>query len=309
MRIRNLVVGLTLVTILGSTVAWADDTAITFANGRTLLAKADFEGALQAFKIAVTAQPENSEYFQEYTLLRRVINLRAQLKDEQDPETWQKMSQALYNYYHSRKINGEALATAGALYEKVKTGETAALLAEAQLTAGDSKAAAELLAGLDQEQRTPRTDILQGIALAYQSDAAGAKTIATRLELPKDCEGPVCYDAARLYALIGDTEKALGTLKCAFECTPPNQLDVVKADAKECKDFAALVSNPAFAQALEAKSKVAAGCGSQAGCGKCPSKAGCAGAGDKDKPPAECKGHEKAGEKPAGCEHEKKTEK
>ncbi|HPM23539.1 MAG TPA: hypothetical protein PLP66_06505, partial [Phycisphaerae bacterium] len=129
MRIRNLVVGLTLVTILGSTVAWADDTAITFANGRTLLAKADFEGALQAFKIAVTAQPENSEYFQEYTLLRRVINLRAQLKDEQDPETWQKMSQALYNYYHSRKINGEALATAGALYEKVKTGETAALLA------------------------------------------------------------------------------------------------------------------------------------------------------------------------------------
>lgn len=307
MRIRNFVLGLTLVTILGSSAAWADDTATTFANGQTLLTKGDFEGALQAFKIAVTAEPENGEFFQEYTLLRRVINLRAQLKDEQDPETWQKMSQALYNYYHSHKINTEALATARALHEKVKAGETAAMLAEAQLATGDSKAAADLLAGLAADQRTPRTDILQGIALAYQNSAADAKAIATRLELPKDCEGPVCYDAARLYALVGDTEKALGTLKCAFECTPANQLDAVKAEAKECKDFAALVSNAGFAQALEAKSKVAAGCGSKAGCGKCPSKAGCAA--DKDKKPTECKDHEQAGEKPAGCEHEKKAEK
>ena len=303
---RRVVVSVSVIALLGSVAAWAaSDAAAEFARGQALLAKADFEGALEAFKAATKAEPEISEFFQEYTLLRRVINIRAQLKEEEDADTWQTMARALYNYYRQHKIRGEALTIAKALHAKAPSGESAAILAEAQLTAGDHAAAAGLLTGLDTAERTPQTDILHGIALAHLDKAAEAKAIAGKLELPKDCDGPMCVDAARLYALVGDTDKALGLLKCALECTPPNQLDAVKAEAKECPDLAKLAAAPTFAEVMETKSKMPAGCGSAAGCGKCPSKTGCAEK-DKEKEGAAGCPHEKQGDKPPTCEHEKK---
>jgi tetratricopeptide (TPR) repeat protein len=297
MRVRSCAVGLSLVLILccGAVASAQSDPVQLFASGEALLAKGDFQGALEALKAATKADPENSQYFQEYALLRRVINIREQLKDEEDAETWQKMSRALYNYYRQHKIDQEALATARALHEKAGSAESAALLAEAQLTAGDNVAAAALLTQLDEAQRTIQTDVLQGVALARLSKLDEAKAIAAKLELPKDCDGPLCLNAARLYALVGDTEKALAALKCSFECTPPNQLEAVKADAKECRDLAALTASPAFASALETKSKVVGGCAKD--CGKCPSKdkGGCAVG--KEKEAAGCKEHEQKREK------------
>lgn len=297
MRVRSCPVSLSLVLIIccGALASAQTEPAQQFASGKVLLAKGDFQGALEVFKAATKAEPENSEYFQEYTLLRRVINIREQLKDEEDAETWQKMSRALYNYYRQHKIDQEALATARALHEKAGSAESAALLAEAQLTAGDNVAAAALLTQLDEAQRTIQTDVLQGVALARLSKLDEAKAIAAKLELPKDCDGPLCFNAARLYALVGDAEKAIGALKCSFECTPPNQLEAVKADAKECRDLAGLTASPAFASALETKSKVAGGCAKD--CGKCPSKdkGGCAK--DKEKEAAGCKEHEQKREK------------
>jgi tetratricopeptide (TPR) repeat protein len=302
MRMRSFLIGLTLAVVLGSAgVAFADNTAAQlFANGQALLAKADFDGALEAFKGATKAEPENSEYFQEYSLLRRVLNLRTQLKDEEDQETWQKMSRALFNYYRSHGINNEALAVATSLHAKVNSGETAALVADAQLELGQNEAAATLLAGLAKDQGTLQTNILHGIALARLGKLAEAKALLGTIEVPKDCDGQTCFDAARLNALVGNTVNALNLLKCAFETTPANQLDAVKADAKASKDLSKVITDAGFAQVLETKSKVAAG-----GCGKCPSKAACAGKA-KEGEAAGCKEHEKQAEKAPACDHDKK---
>jgi tetratricopeptide (TPR) repeat protein len=296
MRIRSGALGLSLALVLqcGAITFAQTDGARQFAQAKALLAQADFRGALDAFKAASKAEPENSEYFQEYALLRRVIRIREQLKEEEDAETWQKMSRALYNYYRQHKINGEALATARALYEKAASGESAALLADAQLAADDNAAAVALLSQLDEGARTIQTDVLHGIALARVSKLADARAMAGKLELPKDCDGPLCFDAARLYALVGDAEKAIGALTCAFERTPANQLEAVKADAKQCRDLAALTGSPAFASALEVKSKVAAGCAKDGS--KCPSKDKGGRAENNEKEAAGCKEHEKRGE-------------
>jgi tetratricopeptide (TPR) repeat protein len=308
MRAGSFVVSLSLAVVLhcAAAVNAQTDAVGQFAAGKALLVKGDFQAALDAFKAATKAAPENSEFFQEYTLLRRVMNIREQLKAEEDAETWQRMSRALYNYFRQHKVNGEALAIARGLHEKASSSESAALLADAQLEAGENAAAATLLAGIAEADRTPQIDILQGIALARQGKVAEAKAIAGKLELPKDCDGPVCFDAARLYALAGDADKAIDVLKCAFECTPANQLDAVKADAKACRDLAAVSANPAFATALETKSKAAAAGGCGKDCGKCPSK-GNAGCGmDKGKD-AGCTEHAKDAPKP-GCCAPKKSE-
>jgi tetratricopeptide (TPR) repeat protein len=297
MRLRAGLVGLSLILVLncGVLALGQTDAAQQFANGKAALSKGEFQTALEAFKAATKADPENSEYFQEYTLLRRVMNIREQVREETDAETWQKMSRALYNYYRQHKIGQEALTTARAMYEKAPSADTAASLADAQLEAGDNAAAALLLGGRDDGQRSVQTDVLHGIALARLDKVADAKAMAAKLELPSDADGPLYFSAARLYALVGDANRATALLKTAIEGTPPNQVESLKASAKASPDLASLTASPAFAGAMEAKSKMAAGCAKD--CGKCPSKAksGCAGDQKKDAPPG-CKEHEKKGD-------------
>jgi tetratricopeptide (TPR) repeat protein len=267
------------------------DAAQRFEQAKALLAKGDFSGALEAFKAATKAEPENSEYFQEFTLLRRVLNIREQLKAETDPETWQKMSRALYNYYCQHRVHGEALAIARAMYDKAGSGDTAALLAEAQLEAGENAAAATVLGQLDEAQRTLPGEILRGIALVRLDQRAAARAIAAQMDLPKDSAAAVWLLAARLLALVGSSDEAIANLTRAFECTPPNELAALRADAQGCADLETLKSNPAFGSALETKSKVKA-----ADCGKCPNR-GKDGCGLDKKKRAGCNDHEQKGQK------------
>jgi tetratricopeptide (TPR) repeat protein len=284
----------------GAIVLAQTDAATQFANGQAALSKGEFQTALAALKAATKADPENDEYFHEYALLRRVMHVRKQLKEETDAETWQKMSRALYNYYRLHKIAQEALAAARGLYDKAPSADSAALLADAQLEVGDNAAAAALLGGLAEEQRSVQTDVLRGIALARLDKAAEAKAVATKVKLPSDADGLLCFDAARLYALIGDTERAVAALTSAFEATPPYQLDTVKAEAKASPDLAALIASPSFASALETQSRAASSCAKDRGqCSsksksKSESESGCAA--EQKKEPA-CKEHEKAGGK------------
>lgn len=298
---RNVWLSLTMVCVLcGASVAWAGagEAAEAYAAGKTLLARGDFEDALKSFKAAATADPENTEYFQESALLKRVINLRAQLEDEKNTDVRQKMSRALYGYYRDYDINGEALELARAMYDQSNDGASAARLADAQLTLDKNEETLELLDGLRQSEETLGTRILRGVALARLGKGDEAGEVAGGLEIPKDCEADVCYGAARLYALVGNTEQALRMLKCSFECTPPNALANAKARSRECPDLRGLVDGDAFAKVCRTKSKVK-GCGgcSKSACGSKSKAGGCA-----DKPKAD-EGKEK--HKAGGCEHDK----
>lgn len=272
MRPRNLipivaVLGLFVTTPLAR--AEASAAAKAYETGQALLAQADFEGALAAFKTAAETDTENKTYFDACATLKRVLKLREQIRTEAEADTWRKLANALYHYYFQHKIFGEALPLATAMHAKDASGESAGALAEVQLALDKNAEAAELLASLDPDKATLQTNILHGVALARLGKADDAKAAAAKIELPtKDCDGATCYAAARLYALVGERDKALKTLQCAFECTPAAWLDSVKADAKECKDLQALANCPNFAKVLETQSKVK-GCG---GCTKPCSK-------------------------------------
>ncbi len=299
--VRRSLAGLMVAFVLfGTVAAWAQpDAANAFAQGKLLLTRGDLAGALAAFKSATKTEPENQQYFQEYSLLKRVLDIRDQVKNEQDADAWAQMNRALYNYYTSYKINGEALAIAQVLHERLHTGETATMLAAAQIAAGKDADAAALLAALPAEQRAVDAQVLLGLAQAHLGQMEAARTTATNIELPKNCDGQICFHAARLFALAGEPSRALSTLRCAFECTPPNSLAALKTDVRECRDLAGLASGAEFAKVLETASKMPAGCGSGKSCGGCSKAKTCGTAGAKES-------EQPAGDKAqGGCQHGK----
>jgi len=255
---------------LGPITTWAgqEEAARRFAEGRALLAQGDFKAALEAFSEAAKGDPENAEYRQEAVVLKRVLSLREQLSTEQ--ENWQQTARALFAYYRSREVWKEAAAVAQLLHDKSPGTESAVLLAEARLAMNQNEEAATLLAGLPADQGTVQTRVLHGLALARAGRLEEARKVAGEIELPKDCPGVVCYYAARLQALLGQADRAVNTLTCAFECTPAGELERLKEQAKACADLAALRTTEGFAKALQTASKVKGGCG---GCtAACPSQ-------------------------------------
>jgi thioredoxin-like negative regulator of GroEL len=292
MRQRQILVTCTVISCLAlsaTALAGNPEAARAFADGQAALVKGDFAVALENYKAAAKADPDNKLYADEFALLRRVINVREQLKTETDAEAWQQMARALHGYYTQYKLTGEALVIAQALHAKAPTPQSMLCLAAAEIAAGKDTDAITLLAALPSDQQSPESQVLHGLALAHTGKLTEAKALATSLELPKDCGGQLCYDAARLYALTGDSSRALATLKCAFECTPAPMLDGLKADAKASPDLANVATAPEFAQVLETKSKMPAGCGSAAGCGGCSKSKTC------------------APEQKSSCGHEEKT--
>jgi hypothetical protein len=100
---------------------------------------------------------------------------------------------------------------------------------------------------------------------------------------------------ARLHVLLGDADSGIASLKGAFEKTPPSMLADVKSWTRKCPDLATLRGTEAFAKVLETKSTIEeSGCSGGSGCGSCPSRGGCGGAGEK---PVEGEGEKECG----GC--------
>ena len=143
------------------------------------------------------------------------------------------MGRALLGFYIDRKINGEALTMATTLYKENANGESAIMLAMAQLALNKNDEAIELLAGLGDDQRTEHSENTPRHRLG-SAGTNGTKpgTSPATPSSPRTVAETSVFDAARLYALTGDKTNALKNLKCAFECTPESFLDSLKEDAK-----------------------------------------------------------------------------
>ena len=278
MHLRYALIGLSAVSLLCAGIAQADDDAAarTYADGRTLLANGDFAGALDAFKAAAKADPKNDEYFQESALLSRVIKVREQFTKEENPEVWQKMGAALFNYYKQYNVKNEALTMAETLHKKLNSPDSATRVADALLDLDRDQDASDLLARTTGDLPA-RGVALQGIAAARLEQTEAAQDCAGRLQIPaKDADPDLCFDAARLYTLLNKQDQALKALQTCFEMTPERFLDVIKTDAKDNEDLKPLASNAGFAKVMETKSKIQ-------GCGHCSSKSGCGGCSSKSK--------------------------
>lgn len=249
-----------------------------FADGEALLTKGDFHGALTAYAAAARADRANSDYVQRYALVRRVVDLRAQLAAEKDPERWQNLARSLHAFYVGERVYSEALALDRQIFARIQDAPSAAMLAETQLAMGLSGEAVETLRSLEPGKATPATQALLGIALARDGRPEEARRIAAELSLPQDAGPGVVYAAARLHAAVGQQDKAIASLRTCFESVLPSRLDVFKAHARQCPEFAALAATAGFAEVLLTKSKLAeSGCSGGSSCAGCPMRGKCAG--------------------------------
>jgi tetratricopeptide (TPR) repeat protein len=255
-----------------------NEAAKAFTAGNALLAKADFDGALEAFRTAARTDTENQEYAQRYAMLRQVIRMRKNSATERNAEQWLKTAAALRTFYHDHRLYSEALPLDKECHRRRQSAESAVHLAETQLALGVHSEAAQMLAGLTQEQTSPRTRVLHGLALARLGQIDEAKKTAKAPGRIKDDVGPrYFYDLARIHALAGEAKKTSKTLTRSFELTPPSRLDAFRAEVKECKDFGSVLGATDFASVLETRSRVKESkCSKGAGCGKCPKRAQCA---------------------------------
>lgn len=280
MKLRTSTVCMAVVALLiSASFARADsgaDAAKLFTEGRALLAKADFDGALRAYEAALQADPKNEEYRMECSILRRVMKIREKLDDQKEVEKWASTARSLRAYYYDNDIYSEALVLDQQVHARLKTAESAAMLAETQLELGKNAEAAALLEGLSSDKLTPQARVLLGIAWARQDQLDEARHAADELPKTNDAGPGLLFDMARLASLTGEQKKAAELLTCCFEATPPSRLEGFKAYAKQCKDLVALVKTDAFAAVLKTESKVPESkCSGGTSCGKCPLRGGC----------------------------------
>ncbi|MFH1746434.1 MAG: hypothetical protein ABIG44_05250, partial [Planctomycetota bacterium] len=201
------------------------DNAEKFAQGQELLADGNFEGALQAFTAATKANPDNEEYRQQATLLRRIIQMRTiHAGLESDDQRWLPMAKGLHAFYHDNGIYGEALKLDRQVYAQDESAESAVNLARTQLALDMNAEAAKLLSSLPEEQATPEVRLLNGVALARLGKTEEARQILKSCPAPEKPSCDFFYDRARLCALLNDSEGAAKDLAGCLENCPPGRL-------------------------------------------------------------------------------------
>ena len=282
MKFSELLTGMVVVVSITCPVLARGDTAEqAFARGNTLMSKGSFQEALRAYSTAVRAERSNQEYVQQFMLVRRVIVLRETLDRERDLQRWHRIAQALRSFYFDQGIYSEALSVDEKIHAKLNRTSSAAQLAETQLAMGKAADAAQVLAALNPQRTTAATQALLGIALARQGRVGEARKIAETTALPDKVGPGTLYSLARMHAIVGNHDEALGLLTLSFEAVPPSRLDDFKTHARQSPEFAGLASAEGFTRVFHTKSKVAesecSGGSSCAGCpmrGKCPKSQG-----------------------------------
>lgn len=256
--------------------ATGGDAASAFAEGNRLLAAADFPGALRSYETAAKAAPQNQEYAQQFALVRRVIQLRGLLPQENDAQKWERMARGLRSFYHWNGVHTEALALDTEMHGRLKSAETAGMLAESQLALGMNAEAEALLKGHISDSDPVQNRALYAIALARQGNRKEARKIASTIRMPDAPNGPLHILMARLHALDDRNKDAERHLTLAMEQTIPTMLPAMRAHAEACPDFSGFSRQPQFAQALATQSKVQhSSCSDASSCGGCPSASSC----------------------------------
>ena len=259
-----------------------EEAAATFAEGRTLLAQADFDGALAAFAAAAKADPQNQDYRSQYALVRRVMNVRKAIEREKDDARWAVTAQALRSFYYDNGIYSEALSLDRQRHVRIGGIESATLLAETQLELDMNAETAALLGGFEPDDLPLRSRAFLGIALARMERLDEAEAIARTCAAPEAINPGLCFDLARLHCLLGDRAAAAAMLTRCFQSTLPSRLDDMKACARNHADLGALASSAEFVAVFSTPSKISeSSCSGGAGCGSCPSRGACSGGQEK----------------------------
>jgi tetratricopeptide (TPR) repeat protein len=271
--VMGLVVGMALACATG---ARGESAKKAFADAEAILATGDLHGALRAYETAVRADRSNQEYVQKFKLVRGVILRQQILEKEENPERWRQTAQALHAFYIGEGLLERALEIDRTIHGRLNTAYSAAQLAETQLALDLDAEAADVLAALGPQKTTSSTRALLAIALARQGKRKEAKRIADTVSLDDKAGPGSLYGSARMHAVVGSHQRALSLMTRSFEAVLPSQLGALKAHAKQCPEFAGLVSLAGFTKALKTESKVAESkCSGGSSCAGCPMRASC----------------------------------
>jgi tetratricopeptide (TPR) repeat protein len=262
---------------LGAT-ARAETAAESFAKGEQLLTKGALDGALAAYANAVRSDRSNQEYVQHYAMLRRILQLRKSLAEEQDPARWESIARALHSFYVSERLYSEALSLGRQVHARLNNEWSATTLAETQLALSLNEEAAKTLSGLGAKESSTATRALLGIALVRSGQTERAREIAKSLVLSEQADLQTVYAVAWLSAAVGDSAKALELLTRCLQSAAPSQQDGFRDHAKVSPEFASMAGSAEFAKALKTESKVSESkCSGGKSCAGCPMRGKCPG--------------------------------
>ena len=245
-------------------------------RGKELLKQSDFPGVLAAFAAASRSDRGNQAYLQQYVILRRVIDLREQLKTERNAERWDYAAQSLRAFYLSEKMIEQAIDVSRQIHAREQSADSAVMLAHTLLESKGHEEAAQILSSAGPDA-TPVSRALLGVALARCGKSSEARKIATDLQPSQEAGPAELYAIARLQSVAGESADACATLRRCLESVPPSRQDSVKQEISACSDFASLAGGEAFAEALRTDSKVTeSACSGGASCAGCPMRGNCA---------------------------------
>lgn len=247
-----------------------------FASGKALLAKADFQGAMQAFATAARADLDNQEYLQHYAMVRQIIALRQGLDAERAPERWEYMARGLHAFYVSQGLYDEALVLGQKVHAKLDSTYSALTLAETQLVLNRGGEAAQTLSKLDSTKHTTATRALLGLSLARAGKTSEARKIGNAISLAEDAGPGTVYAVARLKAAVGSTDETLDLLTRCLASVAPSGQEGFRNHAKHSPEFAAMASTAQFAKVLQTKSTIPESkCSGGSRCAGCPMRGQC----------------------------------
>ena len=253
----------------------AETAPAAFARGKELLKQNDFPGALAAFAAASRSERGNQAYLQQYVILRRVIDLREQLKTERNAERWNHAAQSLRAFYLSETMIEQAIDVSRQIHAREQSADSAVMLAHTLLESKGHEEAAQILSSAG--PAAPVSRALLGVALARCGQSSEARKIATDLQPSQEAGPAELYAIARLQSVAGESADACATLRRCLESVPPSRQDSVKQEISACSDFASLAGGEAFAEALRTDSKVTeSACSGGASCAGCPMRGNCA---------------------------------
>lgn len=257
--------------------------AAAFEEGRAALAKAEFADAYRAFANAAKLEPDNAEYRAEAALLRRIMLVRKKLDRISDPQQWQAASVSLHTYYYEHGVYSEALTVDRELAKRVKQADTAVLLARTLLKLERFDEAAQVLEPWAELGGDEHARVLHGLALARAGQTKAAQAIAATVAVAADCPPDMALDVARLRVTVDDADGALRALRHCLEVTLPSRMAYQRSAITACDEFTPLARGEALLAVLKTDSAVKeSDCSSGTSCGSCPSRATCAGAGEKE---------------------------
>jgi tetratricopeptide (TPR) repeat protein len=276
MSLRILMTSIVLALTVFGFVAAEEKNADPFAKGDALLREGDFKGAFDAYAEASKADPGNPAYAEKAMLVRRIAMLRGIVERGEVNEQWEKTVLALHSFYITHEVHGEALALGRRVHKELNNAMSASLLSETLLEVGRNQEALALLQELEVQKLNMQNAIYRSIALSRLGRPDEAGRIIEDRPLPEAPGAGLLFDYARIHALLGNGEKALGLLKGCLEKTPPSQLDMVKGFAKRSTDFKTLKDTPPWEAVMKTASKVSeSSCSSGSSCATCPSRSGC----------------------------------